>query len=38
MLKKELEKQIGVPKALCQLSQWPKGISVTDKVSTKLFL
>ncbi|CAB4010531.1 FAS-associated factor 1, partial [Paramuricea clavata] len=30
MLKKELEKDIGVPTALHELSQWPKDISVTD--------
>ena len=33
MLKKELETRIGVPKALHQLSQWPRDISVTDSVS-----
>jgi hypothetical protein len=33
MLKKELELQIGVPTALLKLSQWPKDISVIDRVS-----
>ena len=37
MLKKELEKEIGVPTALHELSQWPKDISVTDSVSVWIY-
>ena len=34
MLKKELEKRVGVARALQMLTQWPKDISVIDKVSS----
>ena len=33
MLKKELERKIGIPRAKLKLSQWPKDVSVIDRVS-----